>query len=161
MSWKRMSRPCEACSWKAERLLTRATPSRNAPGSPCLRGGQPPLLDCGGKRSATPLWIELRPTCHHPPESEAPSPLRSTGALQSPDPSYEKTPAPEHPPQTPARSPDGSHLPASETPTPASRPSSQVVPHLANIFPPLSGFWILDSRDVACRRRRMCTGRPS
>jgi len=31
-------------------------------------------LDCGGKRSATPLWISER--------SQAPSPLRSAGALQ-------------------------------------------------------------------------------
>jgi hypothetical protein len=32
-------------------------------------------LECGGKRSATPLWIESQ-------KSKAPPPLRSVGALQ-------------------------------------------------------------------------------
>jgi glutaredoxin len=36
-------------------------------------------LECGGKRSATPLWI-LPPS----PSAKAPSPLRPAGAFQSP-----------------------------------------------------------------------------
>jgi hypothetical protein len=37
-------------------------------------------LECGGKRSATPLWIIKRPL---ESKSKAPSPLRFAGALQS------------------------------------------------------------------------------
>jgi hypothetical protein len=47
-------------------------------------------MDCGGKRSATPLWLSIDPDRAStttrtgrtaPPEAKAPSPLRSAGAL--------------------------------------------------------------------------------
>ena len=55
--------------------------------------GQPPrnalrVVECGGKRRATPLWLgaRTRPREEHqvtaPPETTAPSPLHSAGALQ-------------------------------------------------------------------------------
>ena len=44
------------------------------------------VLDCGGKRSATPLSFRMqnpRPGASNPPaEAKAPSPLRSAGAVQ-------------------------------------------------------------------------------
>jgi hypothetical protein len=40
------------------------------------------IVECGGKRSATPLWIE-RKVVFNETKSKAPPPLRSVGALQS------------------------------------------------------------------------------
>ncbi|MFN2514319.1 MAG: hypothetical protein ABR568_23260, partial [Pyrinomonadaceae bacterium] len=42
-------------------------------------GQRNPIMECGGKRSATPLWILAR---GDNARSKAPSPLRSAGALQ-------------------------------------------------------------------------------
>src|SRR5687767_14414354 len=50
------------------------------------------FMDCGGKRSATPLWLfgsvvtlntEDDPREPAPPEGKAPSPLRSAGAVHN------------------------------------------------------------------------------
>src|SRR4030095_2123722 len=43
--------------------------------------GERIYLECGGKRSATPLWIQVD-VSRTKQESQAPSPLRSAGALQ-------------------------------------------------------------------------------
>jgi hypothetical protein len=39
------------------------------------------ILDCGGKRSATPLWVWVEQS-NTPYHSKAPSPLRFAGAVQ-------------------------------------------------------------------------------
>jgi len=55
-----------------------AKPNKTEGGKSFTAKALPPsFLECGGKRSATPLWIFLRKKTF-----KAPSPLHSAGALQ-------------------------------------------------------------------------------
>jgi hypothetical protein len=46
-----------------------------------MRGLGSSFLECGGKRSATPLWMDDQGEALK--QAKAPSPLRSAGALQN------------------------------------------------------------------------------